>query len=104
MKKILKTINCAEKHLVKFEELLSAITLIVVVFLAAYFAIGRKFFASPPTGLDEIARYLVPIIVMLGSSAAINRNSHVTAGSIDLFTKNEKIIYYVTIFIDFLMV
>lgn len=104
MKKIVLKLHRAEGWFAKIEEYVIALVLLVIVFLTAYFAIGRKIFSKPPQGLDELARYLIPIVVMLGASVAIHKRSHITAGSIDLFTKNRAAIRICTLFIDLLLI
>ncbi len=104
MKQMVTALSRAEEVFVKIEEFIAAFTLIFVTILTSYFAIGRKFFAKPPTGLDELARYLIPVIVMFGASVAIRKKSHITAGGLELFTKNKKVIRTAGICIDLLLV
>ena len=104
MKDFVRVLSKIEGVLCKIEEYVVAAVLIFVTLITAYFAIGRKFFETPPLGLDELARYMIPFIVMFGASVAIRKRSHITAGGLDLFVKNKKVLYYSQLAIDLFLI
>ena len=104
MKKFVAVMSRAEEILTLIEGYVSGAMLLFVTLITSYFAIGRKFFETPPLGLDELARYMIPIIVMFGAGVAIRNRSHITAGGLELFVKDKKVLYYSQLGIDLFLV
>lgn len=104
MKKLVAVMSKVEQILTIIEAYLSGAMLLFVTLITSYFAIGRKFFETPPLGLDELARYMIPVIVMFGAGVAIRNRGHITAGGMELFIKNKKALYYFQLAVDLFLV
>lgn len=91
-----------EKGIVKCEDIFIVASMIFVVGVVCLNVVLRYALQMVPQGLDEMARFAMPIIVMIGSAIGIYRKNHITAGGIITFTSSTKLNKRAEIVIDIL--
>jgi len=97
---IIKKITRWEDKLVRYEEFIVSIALQFIVIVVFINVMGRYVFTSSLRGLDEVARYIIPLIVMIGSAVGVRKRNHVVAGDIRRFCKGEESYVYGSLVLD----
>lgn len=79
------------------------ILFVVIIFAVAYQVISRYVFQAPPSWTEEVARFSLVWLVMLGSSVCIRKSRHF---NVDYVTQlmSQKTIYILTIALHVLIV
>ncbi len=100
MSTFIKKLLFWEEKLVKFEETIIGFAVIIIVLSVFLNVVGRHYAGFVPTGLNELARYIVAYIVLIGSAVGIHKKSHITGGNLKNIIKGEKAFVYVNLIIN----